>query len=329
MNKRLDLLAEKIKMNGLMACLLTDENDIFYYTGYRPTSQSFLLVKSGEAKLFASRLENEAEELSSIDVVFMHKIAELKRHLKLKALAFDELSMPSHIYLMLEKACRLKPAAKAIKSVRAVKDSGEIGKIREAVKKTAEIYRKLETEGKRETDVERQIRMLLLEMNIEPSFPPIIAAGRNTAFIHHRPDVTFIEKSRPLLIDLGAKFEGYCADITRTCYRGGESRMNEIMENVSEMQSAIIDSISNGKKFSDLQQEYERFMKRKGYRVMHSIGHSIGLEVHEPVDVLEKGVVITVEPGIYLKGTGGARKEDMVLVTSNKPVVLSENLFPY
>ncbi|MBI2674980.1 MAG: aminopeptidase P family protein [Candidatus Aenigmarchaeota archaeon] len=327
MNKRLTSLAAKLEENGMKSCLLTDENDIFYYSGYRPTSQSFIFVKDGEAKLFASRLENEAEKISSIDVVFLQKIAGLKKYLGGRKIAFDEQSMPSYLYLLLRKGHTLKPSSGIIKSVRAAKDSGEIHFIEKAIRETAAIYNSLDTRNQTEIGIAGQISRSALEKGLGLSFPPIIASGRNTAFIHHRPDKTPVRENQSLLIDLGAKFNGYCADITRTVYQGRGRKMRRILEDVSEIQMSIIDSIRPGDKFPDLQKRYERLMKRKGCTVMHSIGHSIGLEVHEPAEILRQGVVITVEPGIYIKGIGGARIEDMVLVTNGKPKIMSKGLF--
>jgi Xaa-Pro dipeptidase len=98
------------------------------------------------------------------------------------------------------------------------------------------------------------------------------------------------------------------------------------VEDVRQMQQEIIGMVREGAAFGELQQRYEQLMKRKRYPVMHSIGHGVGLDVHERPfvgDVLRENTVITVEPGIYLKGLGGCRLEDMVLVKKGRSVVLS------
>jgi len=129
-----------------------------------------------------------------------------------------------------------------------------------------------------------------------------------------------------LIIDLGAAWKGQHADMTRMHVPDGNRRIQKMFRQVTSIQEKIIPMCVPGVKFLDLQKAYVSMLKRMGYRVPHFIGHGVGRAIHERVvDMLEKGIVITVEPGIYVKGFAGCRIEDMVLVKS-KPRILTKSV---
>ena len=98
--------------------------------------------------------------------------------------------------------------------------------------------------------------------------------------------------------------------------------MKKIREDCLEIQAQVIDFIHSGMRFSEIQDYYVKLMGKKKYKVYHLFGHSIGLEVHETIDEIRNGAVVTVEPGIYFPGKGGCRIEDMVLIKNGKAKVL-------
>ena len=125
---------------------------------------------------------------------------------------------------------------------------------------------------------------------------------------------------------MGVRYNGYCSDITRTFCLRPDSKKKKISENVSFIQQEIIDSIKEGLSFDYVEKIYENLMKKNSYSVFHSFGHGVGLSPHErPVkkDILRNGMILTVEPGVYIKNLGGYRIEDMIVIKNGKAKVIS------
>lgn len=321
--KRMDVLRDLMTKKGFKNALLTDTNDIFYYTGYRTMDIAFLLVNMDSANLFVFELDNEAAGLKNFDVKFIKKLKDLKNLGKYKRLAYDSLSMNSRVYRRLKSfGIGLKDETDMLREPRMVKDSSEIEKISKAVKITKNILKNLKITGT-EKDVSKNIDIDIRKNNCSNAFDNIVSAGKNGYFIHHRPSVKRITGKDLVIVDCGAKLDGYCADITRTyCKTPGKKEM-DVIENVGSIQRALIDSVKAGIEVKDIQNLYENLMKKSGYRVMHSFGHGVGLYVHESLGkILEKNMVITIEPGIYIKNFGGCRIEDTIVVQKDRAKVL-------
>ncbi|MFH1364184.1 MAG: M24 family metallopeptidase, partial [Candidatus Aenigmatarchaeota archaeon] len=157
------------------------------------------------------------------------------------------------------------------------------------------------------------------------SFKTIVATGRNGQFIHYTPKSTKIMKGELTVIDMGAKVNRYCSDISRTIHKGIGSGKKRLYEDITEIQGKIIDIIETGMSLDELQDAYISMMKSRRHEVKHFVSHGIGLSVHEKVDELKPGMVITVEPGVYTN-KGGCRIEDMILVKKSGVKVLSESI---
>lgn len=165
-----------------------------------------------------------------------------------------------------------------------------------------------------------------------PSFPPIIASGPNAALPHAVPGERRLKKGDFVIFDLGALVEGYASDMTRTVVLGRASdRQREVYQTVLEAQRRAISRVRPGAKAKTLDKAARSWIEKAGHgkRFGHGLGHGVGLEVHETPfmgpnskDVLRPGMVVTVEPGIYIKGWGGVRIEDMVLVKRNGRQIL-------
>lgn len=206
-----------------------------------------------------------------------------------------------------------------------VKTPAQIRIIEKAVKITGKVFRELGNPfGRSEQDVAREIRHRIHKLGTKLAFKPIVASG--STVIHHKPGKKIVRKNKPLIIDLGVRYRGYCSDITRMCVPDNK-RIKRIYRHILKIQKETIKKIKPGVEFRDLQGEYKKLMGRKGYKVRHGIGHGVGLHVHERVKgELKAGMLITVEPGVYIKGLGGFRIEDMVLVKKGKPRVLSKSI---
>ena len=217
--------------------------------------------------------------------------------------------------------------------MRMEKDKDEIRKIREAVKISDYGAKLLETEilaeGKTEADVARELDYAMRGRKGAQAnaFTTIIASGRHGAFSHHDPStVKKLEAGDMVICDFGVYYEGYCSDITRTYPMGNVSeKLLEIYDIVHESSDAAIKAVKQGESYKKIDKVARDVIIEYGYgrNFVHSTGHGLGLEVHElpagirpeTKEVIGLGNVFTIEPGIYLPGTGGIRIEDDLYVS--------------
>ncbi|WP_338822570.1 aminopeptidase P family protein [Mycoplasmopsis felifaucium] len=192
--------------------------------------------------------------------------------------------------------------------------------------------------GMTEKEVAAYLNYLLKKHGADKeAFDEIVATGANAAEPHHHPTDAKLELGDVLKVDFGALYKGYCADITRTCILGGETKaksdeMLKIINIVNQAAKLGRDAVKPGIKASVIDKICRDYIEAQGYGkyFVHSTGHGLGIDVHELPRVskisdytLEPGMVITVEPGIYVPGLGGARTEDDVMVTDKSRYIFS------
>ncbi len=318
---RTNKLRQLLEKNKIPAALITDIDDIIYYTGYKPSSNAFLIVDNKSAKFLLSPLDNEAKSLP-LDVYFLSKKQDLKKFFSKKTFGYDEHSLLARTYLNLTKMkARFKPASDIIKEPRNIKDSEEIEAIKTAIKITKQAH-KLDIWGKTEYWVAKQVDSNFKKSGADIAFDTIVSAGENGPQIHHIPSQKIIKPNELVIIDSGAKYNYYCADITRMFYSKINQKQKKVLEDVENIQKQIIDFIKPGLKFEDVQKFYCKLMKKNKYQVKHLFGHGVGISVHESIrGEIKENMTLTVEPGVYLKDIG-CRIEDIVLVKSNGVKVL-------
>lgn len=166
------------------------------------------------------------------------------------------------------------------------------------------------------------------------AFDTIVCFGENAAECHHVPDASVLRDGRPMLVDLGIRLDHYCSDMTRCAFFGKPTALyREIHRIVHDANRAAIRAIRPGLPCGEIDAVARGLIERAGYgeAFCHSLGHGVGLEIHESPGfhpgcetILEPGMVITVEPGIYLPGELGIRLEDLVLVTETGCEILSQ-----
>src|SRR5271167_1339778 len=220
---------------------------------------------------------------------------------------------------------------------RMIKDAEELRIISDAVKLGAAVYEDaLRTicPGVRESEVAGKLEYAAVRAGADDmSFKTIVAAGRRSALPHGRASSQPIPKRGFVVVDSGVILRGYCSDMTRTVHVGGVSgEQRRWYEAVLEAQLAGIAAVAPGKAVADVDQATRRVLRKAGLDryFTHSTGHGVGLEIHEPprlanqqAERLEPGMVITIEPGVYVPGKGGIRIEDMVVVTGSGSQVLT------
>ncbi len=260
-----------------------------------------------------------------------------------RRLGFDDASVTvkQHARLaeLLGEEWELVPYGGAVERLRAVKDAGEIDRIRAATRLADEALREtLEAGlvGRTERDVVIELELRMRRLGGEaPSFPSIVAAGAHGALPHAVPRAREIRKDVLVTIDWGALHEGYCSDCTRT-YATGErisARAREVYALVLAAQERALAAVRAGLNGKELDAVARDVIEAagEGEHFGHGLGHGVGIEVHEcprlsrlaSEDPLEVGNVVTVEPGVYLPGRLGVRIEDLVVITEDGQEVLS------
>ena len=252
-------------------------------------------------------------------------------------------SVPTSKFLEFQKAfgkrAKFVDVEKDVLMLRAVKTPGEIVKVTASEALNVHIWGQALKEfkpGMTEKDMQRIIRAWMNALGDGEAFETIVCVGANAAECHHVPDDTVWRKGEPLLVDMGVKLDGYCSDMTR-CIRSTESgprgtKYNEIYDIVLSANRAAIASVRPGMTGRELDSVARRVISKAGYGRYfgHALGHGVGLDIHEyPVaskrsdTVLKPGMIVTIEPGIYIEGELGVRIEDLVLVTRDGCEVLS------
>ena len=231
----------------------------------------------------------------------------------------------------------LHPIGRVIEEQRMIKSAEEIDRIRRSVLANSEAYSqtlKRIKPGARENDIaaelEFQMRMLGAE---KPAFETIVAAGARSALPHAHPTGHRLQENELLLIDMGASLDGYASDMTRVCFTGAPPRrVRDLYRAVLEAQLAALNAVRSGVAAGKVDGAARDVLKRHKLdrAFLHSTGHGLGLEIHEPPRIarkdktrLQTGMVITIEPGAYIDGLGGVRIEDTVLVTGSGCEVLT------
>ena len=220
-------------------------------------------------------------------------------------------------------------------SRRAVKSVEEITRIAAAVALNDEIWSLAQKEikpGMTEKAIQRVIQSLMIALGDGEAFETIVCAGANAAECHHVPDDTVWRKGEPLLVDMGVKLDGVCSDMTRNIKAARDAEYAKVYDIVLKANEAAIAAAKPGMTAGALDAVARKIIRKAGYGKAfgHSLGHGVGYEIHEEPcarqkskTVLEPGMCVTIEPGIYLEGRLGVRIEDLVLITTTGCEVLS------
>lgn len=343
--------AERMALNfdGIDALVIANASEPFldstfqYLTGC--TSGTFeaaraVVTGTGELHTFVSILEEESANEGE-GIVHVYKTdADRKEAMKevLKGCGRIGVNYGSAAYgsvmwmkSFLDEDVQIVDASKTIADTVAVKDEKEIELISKACRITSQVAQELPEiigEGKSEKEVasEMNIRMTRLG-GTGLAFDTIAAFGAYSSQPHHMPCDYKLKKGDTALFDFGCKYDGYCSDLTRTIFLGdpGE-QLKRAYRVVKDAQIAGLAQIKEGASAADVDKAAREFIDSTEFKglFIHSFGHGIGMDVHQPIyvsprsnNVLKAGNIISAEPGIYIPGVGGIRIEDTVLVTED------------
>ena len=241
--------------------------------------------------------------------------------------------------------CELVPTVGLVEGLRRSKDEGELARIARAAAVADQAFARVRPLLREQPTEEAFARLLDHEMRLlgaaAPAFETIVAAGPDGARPHHRPTDRRIGPGEAVVVDFGAKVEGYCSDMTRTVWVDDlrDADLRRAVEVVTAAQAAGVAAVRAGVDARAVDGVCREVIAAAGWadRFVHGTGHGVGLDIHEApsvgaasVDTLADGHVVTVEPGVYLPGVGGVRIEDTVAVTPDgcRPLTLTHKDHP-
>ncbi len=346
---RREKLKRLIKKKNLPAVLICDETNVRYLTGFTGDSTWLLIGPTVERLISDGRYTTQlAQQACDIDVfirsVSQSLVAATARVIakeKLASVGFEATALSFAEASALDSALKkveLVPVAALVEPLREVKDADEIAAIRLAIRAAEKGFEYLKASLK--PDMTEREASYVIETGMRrfgalgASFETIIAVGSNAALPHAQPGERLCSENAFMLVDWGAKMPtGYVSDLTRMIITGSiSSKFRRMYEIVKIAQEKAIEAIRPGIEAREVDRVARGSIEQAGVgaKFNHGLGHGFGLQVHESIRVspqsnqqLKPGMVLTVEPGVYLPGWGGIRIEDDVLVTKQGCEVLS------
>jgi Xaa-Pro aminopeptidase len=330
----------------LDAILITRPENQRYLSGFTG-GEGALLISEQDALILTDfrYFEQVAEEAPGFELVKVEGPAALTlkntlKRLAIKLLGFESTHVSHALYQEWRKATRGTKwvATKDVaETIRMIKDDGELASIRRAVAiadDAVEHIRQFAQPGMTEKELAWEIELYMRTQGAEGiAFDLIVGSGPNGAKPHAVVSERMIVEGEPIVMDIGAKVEGYCSDLTRTiCLGEADEKLRHVHEVVLQAQLAAEEQAKPGMTGKELDAIAREVIEEAGFaeHFGHGLGHGVGLAVHEMPRVnvrgttpLEPGMVFTVEPGIYLPGWGGVRIEDLVCMTDQGATVLS------
>lgn len=320
-----------------------DNSDIRYATGFTGTTAIFFQTKAHNALIvdprYTERAHTETHASVTVHITSQKNSAtailrKLIAKNRVKNIAIEGYT-PSRTLAYFKKELKsiwFHIVDNIIADVRAIKTKDEIKKTQHAQKLTDKLFRLITKQIKpnsTEKDITEKINIWAIQNADGTSFDPIIAAGKHSAIPHHTPTNKKLPKNGPLLLDFGVRYKGYCADLTRTIWIGNKpsKKFQSIYETVLQAQDVALRAcrFTSTRAARDIDKVARHIIQTSTFKdaFVHSTGHGVGLDIHEKptisaasYDILHGNEIITIEPGIYLKGNFGIRIEDIIVTGS-------------
>lgn len=312
----------------LTDCIIikSDDPNFFYLSGIDDGfySDSFLIIKNKKEKLIVTTSLYEKEiKKYNIPVISKNEIDRVLKNVRKIGLNYNNITKRDFDFF--RKFGKTYNIGNELERMREVKNRDEIKKIRIACKLTSKIMNEVPNlikTGIKERSAAAEIEMLIKEYGY-PAFKTIVASGVNSSIPHHTPGEKKIKENEFVIIDFGCSYKKYCADMTRTFFVGKPNKNHiDVYNTVLESQMKVIPLLKSGTKINIITNTANDVLK-KYQTLKHSLGHGIGLSVHELPNIsenegiLKTGMTTTIEPAIYLNNFG-VRIEDVFLIEKNK-----------
>lgn len=357
-SRRIESLRERIGLEGLKAAVIFGESNLVYYVGTEAANalvissdQNVIVLSSslnyiraldeskvGDLYFYSEYLENEERRgikgdlYSALKTILMEiGVSEEEVGANLGTLGYED-------YTKLVKTLGFKPRdiSGIVSRSRSLKEPEELKAIKRSIEISQEAMRKAIDsldKGVREIEILKVIEDVFRSRGAYNAFTPIVAFGEHTAHPHAVSGDRELREGDMVILDLGAKFLGYCSDMTRTLVYGKpSSKQVRLFKSVLKAQMKAIESVKSGIKASDVDRAAREALKDEGLSpyFIHGTGHGVGIDIHEAPYItltskedLVAGMVTTIEPGVYIRGYGGVRIEDIVLVRPRDAEILT------
>lgn len=348
MNTRISQLMNLYKNQTL---LINNGKDLFYLIGTKFDDFWLLLNKKNifiiVHEMIAPQIYNHLKKQSDKIQVFStkgkisDKLTEVLKKYKIKNINIDSSSFTLEDFDIINKKLtkeqiKITKLTNITNSLRLIKDKEEIKYIKKSCEIVSEVFeyiKKIVVPGMTELDIHFKIEEEFAKRHVIQSFKTIVASGPNSAKPHHISDNRKIQNNDIILIDMGCIYNGYCSDLTRTFFVGKKNKLqNKIWDIVKLAHDNALTNVKPDIEAKIIDSFARNTIKNAGYEneFLHTTGHNLGLDIHEEprisktcADKLKEGMIITIEPGIYLERRFGVRIEDTVLVTKNGYKVLT------
>lgn len=350
MNQELKKILEKV--DGI---LISSPANIIYltnYSGFSETERECILLITNNSnylitdKRYSEAIKNQTKNFVTKDEgiykFLKNDSKDLFKKLNIKTIGFEENNLTVSEFNSFKKVANLKPTD--LTKLRIIKTNEETENIKLACKITDQTFSYILKEiklGITEKEISSLIENFIREKNGETSFKSIVAFGKNSAIPHHQTSNVKLTNNQIILLDFGVKINNYCSDMTRTIYFGKvPEKFKKMHDVVLAAQNKAIEYINsklsmvNGQLFAKDIDKVARdyIIKQKYPNIIHSVGHGIGVEVHEAPfispsskDIIKDNMIFSIEPGIYFSDYGGVRIEDLVLVKNGLAELISQS----
>ena len=343
---RIIALRNKLKDIGADAILIEKKENYRYMSGFTGTF-AYLVISNEDALIltdsrYTEQAAEQAPDYELVNFIGINVIENIliEKNIKKLAIEGDTVTVSKYKdYQKIETLNEIIVSPAIVEALRKIKDDEEILLIKKAVMLADEGFNhilKFIKSGITEKDIEMELEYYMRKSGASgASFDIIVATGTRTSMPHAIAGDTLVKNGDAVMIDFGCIFDGYCSDITRTVFVGEpDKEMKKIYDTVMRVQKAGIENALEGKYAADIHMTVSDMIDQAGYkgRFGHGLGHGVGLEIHElprvslfGSEALMNNMVVTVEPGIYVPGLGGVRIEDMLVINSKTPIVLTES----
>lgn len=344
---RLEHLRAELDHHGFEALLISRRENVRYLSGFTGTA-GVLLVSRDRSALFTDfrYVEQAQEQAPEWELIRWQEplfdwVARYAKSIDLSELGYEShaLTVAEHARLQEKVDAGLKPASKVVEGLRAVKDEAEV----EAIRRAAELadaglahVTSLVRPGVTERELALEFEFFVRRAGAESlAFETIVAAGEHSSMPHAVTADKVLMPGDLLVFDCGARYHGYHSDMTRTFVVGSATdEQSNLYQAVLEAQRRGLEAVRPGAATREVDAVARDFLAERGWGEAfgHGLGHGVGLEIHESPrlhsssdEVLKAGMVVTVEPGVYLPGSGGVRIEDLIVVREEGAEVLSRS----
>lgn len=339
MIERVNKLQAQLEANEIDALLVTKRENIRYLSGFTGSSGVIVITAKSASFITDFRYTEQANDqvkgydIIELDTSLIKSVADVVSRESIARLGIEQDAMTVGQYRTYEKEvdANLIETSGIVEKLRLIKDESEIKIMKEAAAIADAAYAHIQPfirPGRTEREVANELEMFMRSKGADSSsFDMIVASGLRSALPHGVASDKVIESGELVTLDFGAYYKGYCSDITRTLAVGPISdELRQIYDTVLRAQLAGVEGTRAGITGIEADALTRDIIKEAGYGEYfgHSTGHGLGMEVHEAPGlsfrsetVLEPGMVVTIEPGIYINGVGGCRIEDDVVVTED------------